>query len=807
MESCYTAFAMDVKTYHTLELPHVLERLARFAAFSGSKELAAGLKPTTDLSEAIQRQRGTTEARTLLSMKSDLSIGGARDVRPQAEAAARGAVLEPMEFLDIKFTMIAARTLRRQFEKLDHPFATLMEFVQGLQPIPDLIDSISTVMDDRGEILDGASEKLASIRRDLRVAHDRLTGKLQRMLSDPQITPMLQEAIITQRDGRYVIPLQADFKGKIEAVIHDQSASGATLFIEPLQVVELNNQVRELQLAERDEIRRILNELSLRVGGHVQEIQQTVSALAQLDLAFAKARYADSLHASEPILKEIKDRDSSPHPGSTLRLLDARHPLLDPETVVPIDLVLDDDTYALVITGPNTGGKTVSLKTAGLLVLMAQCGLHIPVTSGSELSVFDVVYADIGDEQSIEQSLSTFSAHIANIIRILDRATSRSLVLLDELGAGTDPQEGSALARAILDTLLERSITTLVATHYPELKTYAHATPGVLNASVEFDLGNLQPTYHLTIGLPGRSNALAIASRLGLDEGVVERARTWVSPEELRAESLLDEIHRQRELARQERTAAEANRQQAQSLQIELSQRLDEIETERRSILRAAREQAEEQLDTLGDDLRTVRRQLNAARQPLEALKQVEAEVDRIASQIAADKGADEPAGEAPHRPLKVGDTVDLKSIRAKGVITALDEEHAEVQVGRLRVRARMDELALPGENSNDSMPPMRSLTEPQRRSTEPVGLVSPPLELDLRGQSVEEALEQLERHLDSAYMAAAPFVRVIHGKGTGRLRKAVREALKNNPYVASFEAGQASEGGDGVTFIRMASH
>jgi DNA mismatch repair protein MutS2 len=420
-----------------------------------------------------------------------------------------------------------------------------------------------------GEVRDDASPALARIRRDLRAAHDRLLDRLQRIISSPETAPFLQEPIITMREGRYVIPLKADFKGRIRGIVHDRSASGATLFIEPLSVVELGNTWRELQAAEEQEIRRILADLSARVAARGAEIEETVDALAELDLAFAKARYADALDAAEPTMTDGKpDRD-----GARLRLLRARHPLLDPATVVPIDVILDGGTHVLVITGPNTGGKTVTLKTVGLLALMAQSGLHIPADENSSLPVFAAVYADIGDEQSIEQSLSTFSAHLTNILSFIHRADEHSLVLLDELGAGTDPAEGSALARALLETFRQRGAVTLVATHYPELKAYAQLTPGVCNACVEFDPETLRPTYHLTIGIPGRSNALAIARRLGLDEEIVRRAEALLSPQERQTEHLLADLHRLRLEAARARDEAYAARAEAQRLTEELRRR------------------------------------------------------------------------------------------------------------------------------------------------------------------------------------------------------------------------------------------
>ena len=520
---------MDEKTLQTLEYHKILQRIAEHTAFQPSTEKAADLRPSMDLAIAQSLQSETQEAVQLLITHPEFTIGGARDCRQQVDLASHGGVLAPVDLLDIKSTLIAGRTLVRSIERVADPFPRLAERA-ALMPLPEgLIDAISRTISDRGEVLDSASAKLAIIRRDLRTVHERLLTKMQRMVSDSSIAQYLQEALVTQRDGRYVLPLRSDFKGRVRGVIHDQSASGATLFVEPLSVVEMNNQYRELQLEERDEERRILLALSGTISESSHEILALVDMIAELDLVLAKAKYAQEIDGLAPILcafpkKERLLAGKYHHPGSTINLLGARHPLLDPETVVPVDVVLDAETFVLVITGPNTGGKTVTLKTVGLLALMAQSGLQLPVESGSQISVFDRIYADIGDEQSIEQSLSTFSGHITNIIHILGSADRYALVILDELGAGTDPEEGAALARALLTHLLERGITTLVTTHHPELKTYAHGTPGVTNASVEFDLDSLKPTYHLTIGLPGRSNALAIAERLGMPKAIVSTA-------------------------------------------------------------------------------------------------------------------------------------------------------------------------------------------------------------------------------------------------------------------------------------------
>jgi DNA mismatch repair protein MutS2 len=800
---------MDDKTLSTLEYFKILDRLANYAAFSGSAEKAHALRPSADLDTARLRLAETREAQLLLSTRPDLTIGGVRDVRTQVDLARHGSVLTAAELLDIKSTLVAARTLSRVFERLATQFPNLYAIAIQLPPPMGLVDTITRTISDRGDILDSASIKLADIRRELRVIHGRLMARLQRMVSDPNTSPYLQEAIITQRDGRYVLPLRAEFKGRIKSIVHDQSSSGATLFVEPLAVVEMNNQFRELQLSERDEERRILADLSSQVGMQAQVIIQAVEVVAELDLVFCKAKYADSLQASEPVLHPIQPKFGSKHPGSLIRLYRARHPLLDPKTVVPIDVELDAATYALVITGPNTGGKTVTLKTVGLLALMAQSGIHIPASNGSEISIFENIYADIGDEQSIEQSLSTFSGHITNIIRILDAADSRSLVILDELGAGTDPQEGAALARALLNHLLDRRVTTLVTTHHPELKAFAHSTPGVVNASVEFDLETLRPTYHLVIGLPGRSNALAIAQRLGLPRTIIQSARSDLNPTDLKADDLLDEIHRQREASRQAREVAEKSRKEAEALHKDLSARLEKVEDERREILENARQEAEKQVREVQDEMRQLRSALARARQPLEALRAVEEKVDSLEEKVEKPVVRQLPGmGSLPlRREVRLGDKVRLRTLNTVGVVTSLGQEEAEVQVGVLRVRTRLAELEIMGgDGGSRSAPPP---AEPVRRDR-PSGPsqaslpASPGIELDLRGQRAEDALDALERYLDAAYLAGLPFVRIIHGKGTGKLRQAVREALTSHPHVRSFELGGEKEGGDGVTIAHL---
>lgn len=797
---------MDEKTLNTLEFPKIIDRLAEYAAFSASADLARSLKPAASLKEALDRLAHTTEARLLLSLKVDISVGGAHDIRQMAAIARRGGVLSETDLLDISGTLISSRSLARNFDKLSSKVPHLHEIARAFPPPPGIIEAISRCISDRGEVLDNASPKLGSIRSEIKVSHSRLMAKLEHLIGDPRTAPILQESIITQRNGRYVIPLRAEFKGKLKSIVHDQSSSGATLFVEPLAVVELNNRWHELQLEERDEVRRILADLSARVGAEAEAINAIIDALALFDFYLSCAKYADDLRASEPILKPVSPPPDVHHPGTTVKLLKARHPLLDPEKVVPVDVDLDARTYSVVITGPNTGGKTVTLKTIGLMVLMAQSGLHIPAQSGSELSFFDDVFADIGDEQSIEQSLSTFSGHITNIVRILNKARTKTLVLLDELGAGTDPQEGSALARAILLYLVEKRIPCFIATHYPELKALAHATPGVVNASMEFNLKTLQPTYRLTVGIPGRSNALLIAKRLNLPEEILENAKSMVDPTELKSDDLLNEIHFQREVARKARSAADRDRSLANNLRQELSLRLEQIEEERRTVLEMARQEAEGEVSELKKELDALRKKMTHSRQPLAEVEEIQHKVKDIEKKVSrpVERKSSKPSAERPL--IQAGRKVKVRSLKMPGVITAVNGDDVEVQVGNLRVRVKAGELTTVLDESVP-LPDKKASQNPQAAASASVETPfkpTPGMELNLRGQRSEDALDILDRYLDEAYMSGMPFVRIIHGKGTGRLRQVIREALKDSVHVKSFEEGGEKEGGEGVTIAHM---
>lgn len=793
---------MDRKYLDTLELNKILERLAEHASFSAGRELVLALQPSTDVEEVRLRQRETAEAKFLLSVQAGLSLGGAHDVRPLLKNAAIGATLDAQALLDVQSTLLSAKTLRRAIATKPDPYPTLAAIAQRLEECPKLVAEIARCIDDNGEVLDSASPALARIRRALSVARDRLLDRLNRLLSGSDAAAYLQEALITQRGGRYVIPIKAEFKGRVQGIVHDQSASGATLFIEPLAVVELGNQWRQLQLDEQREVERILQELTALVASHDAEIRSTVEALAQLDLAFAKAQYAFAIKAVEPELLsgqtgEVSKTSPVSDGNHYLRLMRARHPLLPAESVVPIDVHLGGDFSILVVTGPNTGGKTVALKTIGLLAAMAQCGLQIPAMEGSAFRVFSGLYADIGDEQSIEQSLSTFSSHMGNIIAILSEADEQSLVLLDELGAGTDPTEGSALARAVLSELLQRRIPAMATTHYAELKLFAQATLGVENASVEFDVRTLSPTFKLTVGLPGRSNAFAIAKRLGLPQAIIDAAQQYISAEDVEADRLLERVRQSRHELGRATNAAQTALSAARQKEKEAGRLLREADRERRALLAEARaqlEQAQEELDRVrkaAERKESSKERLDEAARSLQRLQQKQKAIEPAAPSAAVELAR-------AREQLATGDTVWVASLDQIGQIVALHESEAEVQVGLFRAKVPLLDLekrpapaVAPGdERVHVSLTPRRM----------------PKLELHLRGMRTDEVLPELNKYLDDAYLAGLPYVRIVHGKGTGALRQVVREVLAEHPLVASFREGELNEGGAGVTMVKLQS-
>lgn len=835
-------------TLEILEFPRVRERLAAYTSFSASRTMALALQPSTELDEVRLRLRLTSETRRLLDEVPQATIGGARDVREAVRHAERGGILEATTFLAVANTLRSMRQLGTLLQKCDPEiYPLLQELAADLPNLSDLEDRIERTLADDGTVLASASPALERLRREIRTTHGRLQERLQNLITSSQYAGALQEPIMTIRDGRYVVPVKATHRRNVPGLVHDQSASGATLYIEPMAVVELNNQWREAQIGEQQEIQRILAALSALVGQVADVVVTGVDTLAVIDLAFAQARYALALRCVAPQMAvPAAERDLGPafialRYQAPLLITQARHPLLDQEQVVPIDVWLGDEFQLLLITGPNTGGKTVALKTVGLLALMAQAGLHIPAREPVYLPLLNQIFADIGDEQSIEQSLSTFSSHMTNIIRILETierndvaydALSDTLILLDELGAGTDPVEGAALARAICQRLLERNCLAICTTHYAELKAFAHNTPGIENASVEFDLDTLAPTYHLTIGLPGRSNALAIATRLGLDPSLVELARGAIDREEVQIESLLADIRQERAAAAEEhqrasevRADAERYRQRytaaLREFEETLQLRLEEYERQLEAELRNARSEARRQRgEAPGTDL--ARKWSEEAAQRLQELQaQAEATGRRVIGPPDSSGAGSRPAP----RPLHVGENVLVPSLGLRGEILSIDDEDgtAAVQVGGFRVEVTLKELQRGNRQQNE--PTSQAAPQPQsaastRRNaatsiapaveqTPPTrGAQLPPvpdvsMTLDMRGWRTSDVSDSLERYLNEAYLADLPSVRLIHGKGSGALRQTVRDQLRQHPLVASFTGGGA-DGGEGVTIARL---
>lgn len=804
---------INEKTLKTLEFNKIMEQVSQYTSFSAGRELTHELMPSVDLDEARTWQQETAEVLEMLKEEMAYTLGGARDVREVSLNAQRGVIIDANVLLDIRYTMRRGGLLKRNMGKLKGQFPLIAEITEEIEELQALQDAIETSINDNAEVKDTASAKLAIIRRDLKISHDRLQSKLNNLVHRKSNQTLLQEPIVTMRNGRYVIPLKAENKGKIKGIIHDSSSSGATIFIEPIDTVELNNRWRELQIEEEKEIRRILAELTALVADASESIVRTVEILGYLDFTLAKARYAQATEAIKPKLvkfnpdkKHAHHDGGVKHPGSTMYFKQARHPLLTGH-VVPMDIEYDDSTWVMVITGPNTGGKTVSLKAVGLLTLMAQAGLHVPAVEAS-ISVFEGIFADIGDEQSIEQSLSTFSSHMVNIIGILERCDERSLVILDEVGAGTDPAEGSALARALMNRLREMRVTTMVSTHHPELKIYAVETPGVRNASVEFDLDTLAPTYRLIVGLPGRSNALAIATRLGLSETIIDDARQFVATEELVADDLLDEIQRTRHEIAQHREETEALRDEVAERREELQARLDNIEDERRDVIREARRAAEGDLENFREELNRLRKDLRKAGMPLEKLQALQAAADKMAAwtQEPLDEDEVQQLEDVDWQP-KLGDTVFLETLNSEGTIVELDDKEATVQVGSLRVKAKYKDVRKQNRSerraneAKDRRKENRGISERRLASEVP----NPGIELDLRGNRVEEALAKLDRYIDAAYLSGLPFGRIIHGKGTGKLRQAVRDYLRHHALISKVTGAEANEGGSGVTVIHLA--
>lgn len=824
---------IEQRTLNILEYPKIRQQLAEHTAFSASRELALSLLPDEEIGSVRRAQRATSAARQLFETFPDITVGGARDIRQPVRQTLRGGMLEPAVLLEVAATLEAMRQLRARLLKLpDEPYGPLLDLAYQLPDLSEIEDAIWRAVDPGGTILDSASPALGKIRSEIRIAHGRLMDRLNAILSSSQYASALQDPIITMRDGRYVIPIKATGRRTLRGIVHDQSNTGATLFVEPLQTVELSNSWRELQLAEQQEIIRILQMLSAQIGQDGTQIIEGVAALAEIDLLFAKARYSVALNAFEPQMVERGIVTSERPEDAPLYLRKARHPLLNPSTVVPTDVWLGGTFRVLLITGPNTGGKTVALKTTGLLALMAQAGLHIPAGDRSRLPIFRHIFADIGDEQSIEQSLSTFSSHMTHIIAILraldetandhQQRDAAALVLFDELGAGTDPTEGAALARAIIERVLESGALCIGTTHYAELKAYAHNTPNVVNGSVEFDQETLRPTYKLEIGLPGRSNALAIASRLGLETALIDRARSFLSSQEEQVEDLLASIAREREAAAEEHQRSQAMRADAEQIRGQLQEQLDQLERERDQRIHAFEQELDDELRSVRQELRRLREDTRSVSLTREWLQQAEERLKAVGE--SADRQRQErrrqtaprsqptpsaPAGSTPGanqapRPLQPGDRVHVTSVKLDGEILSIDAQsgEAEVQVGGFRMTVDLRELRRIKGKEKDTATRIIQTASAAPRISGPARDVS--MQLDMRGMRAGEIEGLLDRYLNDAYLSDLSEVRLVHGKGTGTLRKIVRDVLGMHPLVASHTGGVDGEGGDGVTVAKL---
>ncbi len=815
----YTVGDMNDRTLGTLEYNKIIVALADRTSFSASRELAEALVPFTDPNAVQRAQSETAEARRVLELRPEITTGGARDVRPAVARADLGGIIEPLDLLTIGATLAAARGMKRIILKLNEvtgEIPLIAGMAHRLEELPEVEDRIRTSVSERGEVLDSASPALGRVRSELRIAHDRLLGLLRSILNSGQYAQAIQDPLIMQREGRYVIPVKADFRARLPGIVHDASNSGQTLFVEPLGAVEAGNRWRELQAREAEEVERVLMELAGVVARYAGELRRTVDALAWIDFSLAKARYANALSGVRP---EIVVASKAPRDEPVLRLPQARHPLLRGH-VVPISVELGGPYRVLVITGPNTGGKTVALKTVGLLSLMAQSGLQVPAMPGARLPVLQRVYADIGDEQSIEQSLSTFSSHIRNIVGMLGELDADSLVLLDEVGAGTDPEEGSALARAIIDYLLERRCLAVTTTHYSDLKGYAHNTPGVRNASVEFDEASLSPTYRLLVGLPGRSNALSIAGRLGMPRDILERAQERVRPESRELNDLLQQIQDERDAAAQARARVDAEREEARKLADRTRRELQEAEARKADAVDEGRRQAQEELEEFRREMAELRRQLQraateraaagtreAAAQAVAQVQDAEGHLRELTRRASTRTRHVTTATQAPDRPLAPGDTVLLRTLGSTGRVLSIADGSAEVQLGNLKTRVPLDELQLQAPEPQRERGRAGASGRTAGRTRYNVETRSaPPLELDLRGQRAEAVTEQLDRYIDDAYLAGMPMLRIIHGKGTGVLRQIVRDFLSSSPLVESIESGGEKGGGEGVTVATLSN-
>ena len=791
---------MNQKVLRTLEYNKIVERLAEYAFGADTKERCLSLLPSTSLSEIANEQQQTKDAMNRSLKKGRLDCSGIKPLSSAIRRVEIGGTMNIEELLGLCKLLETARRVKAygRKEREDIPSDSLSELFDGLEPLSPLCDEIRRCIISVDEISDDASSNLKSIRRSIRSTGDRIHVQLNQMLNNQNVRNCLQDFVITMRNGRYCLPVKAEAKSQITGMVHDQSSSGSTLFIEPMAVVNLNNELKELSIKEQDEIAVILATLSAKAGEYIPAIETDYQILTELDFIFAKAAYALEYNGITPHFNTERK----------IRILKGRHPLLDAKKVVPIDISLGSDFDQLVITGPNTGGKTVSLKTVGLLTLMGQAGLPIPAGDRSELAVFDDIFADIGDEQSIEQNLSTFSSHMTNIIHILKEANEHSLVLFDELCAGTDPTEGAALAVSILSYFHRRGIRTMATTHYSEIKIYALTTGGIENACCEFDVETLSPTYRLLIGIPGKSNAFAISKKLGLSDTLIEDARTRISSNEQNFEDLLSDLEASRITIEKEQAEINRYKSEITALKQQLKNKQEKLDESRDAILRKAKEEANQILQEAKDTADEAIRNFNKYGTTRPSIQEMEKQRTNIREKMAAnEKKSSKEKETAIYNPkvpkkLRIGDSVKVLSMNLTGTVHSLPNAKGDlfVQMGILRSQVNIKDLVL----IEDAAPGSKKYAKTGAGKLKMSKSASVSTEINLIGKTVDEAIALLDKYLDDAYLAHLPSVRIVHGKGTGALRSAVQSHLKRQSYIKSFHLGEFGEGDAGVTIAEF---
>ena len=791
---------MNQKVYHTLEYYKILERLADYASCEEAKDRCHKLVPLTDPAEIAHLQETTADALSRLYRGSGISFSGVHNVNASLKRLDIGGTLNTTELLMICSLLEVAKRVKAydRSDRNDEKTDSLSPLFSQIQPLSPLLDEIRRCVVGEDEIADDASAALSKIRKSIRGMNDRIHAQLTGLMNNTTTRSYLQDAVITMRDGRYCLPVRAESKTSVPGMVHDQSSSGSTLFIEPMAVVNLNNELKELFLKEQEEIDRILADLSNRVAENANGIRQDYTVLAELDFIFAKAELAKSYNGVAPVFNE----------EGRINIRKGRHPLLDPKKVVPIDVRLGADFRQLIVTGPNTGGKTVSLKTVGLLTLMGQSGLHIPAGDRSELAIFHEIFADIGDEQSIEQSLSTFSSHMTNIVSFLKKVDERSLVLFDELGAGTDPTEGAALAISILSHLHQRGIRTMATTHYSELKVYALSTPGVENACCEFDIESLRPTYRLLIGIPGKSNAFAISGKLGLPDYIIEDAKKRLSEQDVSFEDLLTDLETSKRTIEKEQEEIARLKKEAEDLKAQAKQRQEKLDDQRDRILREANEkanailrEAKEIADKTIKDFRKFGKENISAAEMEKEREKLRKKIKDTAS--ASAMKAQKPKKEHKASDFKLGESVKVLSMNLTGTVSSLPDAKGNltVRMGILSSQVNISDLEIIEEVSPYAPKKMNRTSKGKIKMGKSLS-VRP--EINLLGRTVDEAVAELDKYLDDAILAHLNTVRVVHGKGTGALRKGIHEYLRRQKHVKSYHLAEFGEGDAGVTIVEL---